>query len=92
MTRRRTLVWVLWAGVALALAATAISTGDPALWFYVVDPELLTVMVLAGLQLLRTDVAVRVRVVTGAIRRHSRQEQDLPATSALSHASGPENV
>jgi hypothetical protein len=38
----------------------------------VVDPELLAVVVLVGVQLLRTDVVVRFRAVAGLLRRPTR--------------------
>lgn len=41
-------VWALWAAAALVLAACPMMLSDPAMWPYLLDPELLTLVVIIG--------------------------------------------
>lgn len=41
-------VWVLWAAAALVLAACPMMLSDPAMWPYLLDPELLALVVIIG--------------------------------------------
>lgn len=43
-------VWMLWALGVLILAACPMMLSDPAMWLYLLDPELLALIVVIGLR------------------------------------------
>lgn len=55
--------WLLWAGAVAVLAACPMTLSDPAMWVYLVDPELLALLVIVGFQYTRWEVGlVRARL------------------------------
>jgi hypothetical protein len=64
-------MWALW-GVALAVVLVCPAVlADPALWFYLVDPELLALMILVGVQMAWPVVPAYVRSALRVRRRRS---------------------
>jgi len=56
-------VWLLWAGAAAVLAACPMMLSDPAMWMYLLDPELLALLVIVGFQYTRWEAGVlRLRI------------------------------
>ena len=43
-------IWLLWAAGAVFLACSPMLLTDPAMWMYLLDPELLALLVIVGLQ------------------------------------------
>ena len=75
-TRRRlpTHVWVLWAAAGLVLISCPMLLSEPAMWVYLLDPELLALVVIVGLQYTRLEVGVlwlQVRTWRSRARRTS---------------------
>ena len=65
-------VWLLWAGAAVVLAACPMMLSDPALWMYVLDPELLALLVIVGFQYTRWEAGLlRLRVRSWLSRERS---------------------
>lgn len=66
---RPTYVWLLWAAAAGALALCPMMLSDPGMWPYLIDPELLALIVIMGAQVARLEVGVlRVRLADLAQR------------------------
>jgi hypothetical protein len=63
-------VWLLWAAVVAAFAASPMLLADPAMWFYVLDPELLALLAVVGWQMGRLQLGV-VRLQLMALLRAS---------------------
>ncbi len=58
-------VWALWAGAAITLALCPMMLADPAMLFYLFDPELLALIVIIGVQSARLQAGgwgLRVRL------------------------------
>lgn len=60
-------IWLLWASGVTLLACFPALLSDPALWFYLVDPELVALFIVVGLQYTGLELgalwlAVRARV------------------------------
>ncbi|HEY7047891.1 MAG TPA: hypothetical protein VH373_11770 [Jatrophihabitantaceae bacterium] len=51
-------VWLLWAGAAAVLAACPMMLSDPAMWMYLLDPELLALLVIVGFQYTRWEAGL----------------------------------
>lgn len=51
-------VWVLWAIAAAVLAACPMMLSEPAMWFYLMDPELLALIVIIGVRYTRLELAI----------------------------------
>lgn len=51
-------VWLVWAVAALVLASCPMMLSDPAMWFYLLDPELLAVIVIIGLRYTRLELSL----------------------------------
>lgn len=49
-------IWVLWAIAAGVLAACPMMLSDPAMWAYLLDPELLALMVIIGVRYTRWEI------------------------------------
>lgn len=62
-------VWLLWGSAAIVLAACPMLLSDPGMWPYLLDPELLALVVIVGAQYTRIELTLaRVRL-EGVIRR-----------------------
>lgn len=56
-------VLLLWAGAAVVLAACPMMLSDPAMWMYLLDPELLALLVIVGFQYTRWEAGLlRLRI------------------------------
>jgi hypothetical protein len=56
-------VWLLWASAAAVLAACPMMLSDPAMWMYLLDPELLALLVIVGFQYTRWEAGLlRLRI------------------------------
>ncbi len=63
-------VWVLWAAAALVLAACPMMLSDPAMWPYLLDPELLALVVVIGARFTMLQIELlRARVMAGRFGR-----------------------
>ena len=62
-------VWLLWAAAALLLAACPMLLSDPALWVYLLDPEVLALIVIIGVQYTRWEAGLLCRRVRDRLRR-----------------------
>lgn len=51
-------VWLLWAIAAAVLAACPMMLSEPAMWFYLMDPELLALIVIIGVRYTRLELAI----------------------------------
>lgn len=51
-------VWLLWAAAVSVLAACPVIISDPGMWPYLLDPELLALVVVIGVQYTRLEVGV----------------------------------
>lgn len=51
-------VWLLWAGAVGVLSACPVIISDPGMWPYLLDPELLALVVLVGVQYTRMEAGV----------------------------------
>ena len=60
--------WLLWAAAALMLASSPVLLSDPALWRFLVDPELLVLMVIVGAQYARLAIGMLRLPRRGAFR------------------------
>jgi hypothetical protein len=63
-------IWVLWAIGALVLAACPMLLSEPAMWPFILDPELLALVIIVGAQYTGFQfvmIGVRVRVWLAAI-------------------------
>jgi hypothetical protein len=45
------LVWALWSLTLVVVIAFPALLSDPAMWFYLLDPELLALMIIVGTQM-----------------------------------------
>jgi hypothetical protein len=50
--------WMLWAVAVAVLASCPVIVSDPAMWPYLLDPELLALVVLVGVQYTRMELGV----------------------------------
>lgn len=66
-------VWLLWAGGAAVMIGCPMLLSDPVMWPYLLDPELLALIVVVGARytLLQADL-VRARIADGVRRRRYR--------------------
>ena len=65
-------VWLLWAGAAVVLAACPMMLSDPAMWMYLLDPELLALLVIVGFEYTRWEAGVlRLRIHRRLLRGKS---------------------
>ena len=62
-------VWLLWAIAVLVLASCPLALSDPAIWFYVLDPELLAMFVVIGAQYAGIELGLARLRVRAAGRR-----------------------
>jgi hypothetical protein len=53
-------IWILWAIGVVVLVLTPYALSDPALWIFVLDPELLALFMLVGLALARESLLLHV--------------------------------
>jgi hypothetical protein len=51
-------LWLLWGAAALVLVSCPMLMSDPAMWVYLLDPELLVLVVVIGLQYTRLEAGV----------------------------------
>ena len=51
-------VWLLWAAAVAVLSACPVIISDPGMWPYLLDPELLALVVVVGLQYTRLEAGV----------------------------------
>lgn len=51
-------VWLLWAAAVGVLAACPMIISDPGMWPYLLDPELLALVVVVGVQYTRLEIGV----------------------------------
>jgi hypothetical protein len=51
-------IWLVWAAAAIVLASCPMLLSDPAMWFYLLDPELLAVIVIIGLRYTRLELSL----------------------------------
>jgi hypothetical protein len=51
-------VWLLWAAAVGVLATCPVIISDPGMWPYLLDPELLALVVVVGLQYTRIEIGV----------------------------------
>jgi hypothetical protein len=58
IARHPLFVWLLWAAAASVLASCPMLLSDPAMWFYLLDPELLALIVIIGLRYARLELFV----------------------------------
>lgn len=68
--RYRLLMWFTWSLAALVLISCPMLLSEPAMWAYLVDPELLALVVVVGLQYTRAEAGVlsaAVRLATGRL-------------------------
>lgn len=49
-------VWLLWAAAVAVVAASPVIISDPGIWPYLVDPELLALVVVVGVQYTRREI------------------------------------
>ena len=52
------IVWLLWAAAVGVLAACPFMLSDPGMWPYLLDPELLALVVVVGVQYTRLEIGV----------------------------------
>lgn len=64
-------VWFLWAAAALVLAACPMMLSDPAMWPYLLDPELLALVVVIGAQFTMVQIELLRTRVTAGLRGRS---------------------
>jgi hypothetical protein len=57
MTRKNMGRWLRWALGAAALLAIGLAVADPAIWFLILDPELLALIVAVTVALTRSAIA-----------------------------------
>ena len=50
--------WLLWAAAVAVLSACPVIISDPGVWPYLLDPELLALVVVVGLQYTRLELGV----------------------------------
>jgi hypothetical protein len=56
-------LWIIWLGVFLGVLCSPMLSADPAVCFYLLDPELLVLMLLIGMQHSRLQIAlIRARI------------------------------
>ncbi len=61
-------IWLLWAAGAVFLACSPMLLADPAMWMYLLDPELLALLVIVGLQQSQYQILalwIRLKSLTG---------------------------
>jgi len=58
MAGHRLHVWLLWAAAAAVLAACPMMLSEPAMWVYLLDPELLALIVIVGIRYTRLEIAL----------------------------------
>jgi hypothetical protein len=51
-------VWLLWAAAVAVLAGCPVIISDPGMWPYLLDPELLALVVIVGAQYTRLEAGV----------------------------------
>jgi hypothetical protein len=84
LLRRRILghpcyIWLLWAVAALVLIACPAMLADPAMWPYLLDPELLILIVVIGIQCTRLECGVtwlRIRTTLARWTHRSASQED----------------
>lgn len=62
-------VWLLWAVAAAVLAACPLLLSDPGMWPYLLDPELLALLVIVGAQYTRIEFVLAGVRLQSVIRR-----------------------
>lgn len=66
-------VWLLWATAAAVLAACPMMLSEPAMWFYLLDPELLALIVIIGVQYTRLEIGILALRMRGELARCATQ-------------------
>ncbi len=69
-------VWLLWAAGAAVLATCPLMLSEPAMWFYLADPELLALVVIVGVRYSRSEIAVLSARTRMELRRWAHQSRE----------------
>ena len=78
-------VWLLWGGAAAVLAACPMLLSDPGMWPYLLDPELLALVVIVGARYSRIELTLARIRLEGLIRRCYGRGSSLIATRHGGH-------
>ena len=73
-------IWLLWGLGALVLAACPMLLSDPAMWPFILDPELLALVIIVGAQYTRlefTMIRLRLRVWLLALKIRANHTEEV---------------